>query len=1342
MNQRAVTLAIVPEAGRLLVALTDGRSLGNLGAVEVSEGDLARMRIAARAQWQDGDRSGSARRRQLGTELFSRLLPTAVQEALVATDARPLYLQVSEELADLPWEIAFDGESFLGEKFAVSRRLMGVVPPTGGAQREVLLRPSLRLLVAVADESAVAERVSVFRTGVEIAAAVEMAMLDCKGDPESVRQKLVQADIVRAAEVDLPALNVAESNAGAFASPSLWIISQGTEAAVPGALTRTVRRALAADASVLVLSESGGSTALEQQALAGIAGGLNLAEAVRQAVINESKAGRAFLYGDGDRILLPGAERLRIEDSRRQVSALQYDVVESTNLLESIGGERYSELLASCHERLAQIVQRHGGVANDARGNDGVMCYFGFPVAVEDAAVRAIRAGLALLDSAASLGVKLRVGVSTGEVVIREGQPFGTSVHLAARLQGLARPGTLVTSEATLELARNRFEAEKLPAVELKGIRKPGLLYEVRRERTDADAADSAVATPLIGRQRELQLLHEQWIEAAAGQLRLVQLTGDAGIGKSRLLREFRAHLEGEGAQVIECRCSSESQSSAFHPLIDYLRRALSIRAHDSHADQIAKIRNGLGALPGAEEGVWLIARLLEVASDPRAGLSDVSPARLRERTLEILLAWVESLTRRAALCVIVEDVNWIDPSSREFLRRVLAEKERQPLLVIVTQRTGVAPRWQPPVPAPRLELRGLPVDQARQLVAAVCRDIKLPNQTLRSLAERGDGVPLFLEESARMAIAMRDDAGGPYADIEVPSTIQGLLAARLEALGSARQVAQVAATIGREFPLALLQAVLQHEEISGRIDDLPAQLDALVVSGLLIEKGDIQDPRYFFKHALQREAAYKSLWESHRARLHRAIAEVIAARFGELADRQPELVAYHFAEARLDAEAINYWERAARLAASRSANDEAISHVDNALSLIQRLAASQERDRTELRLLLLKAARLIATEGYGAQQVEGVYRSALSIARALGDDIALSKVVLGLEGFCFMRGEFDAAQKLAQEAESLVAQRSDPMARLQSRWAVANLLFHRGALAPAVEHMNDCLRVYESLEHRPNAVQDPGVMCLCYSAWGLWELGYPDQALERAQRVVELAERLGHRFSMGEACGFRTTVHYFRGEYRDALNWAKRAIDICEDAGFVVWLAHARVMYGRILAELDDASAGVAEMMRGYETWADSGAVVTRPFYLAMQAEGLELADRHSEALDVLRTALQLIDRHGERYYEPEIRRLHGRLLLGVESDASGPYSHGAEEAERWFLSALSVARELQLRSLALRAATDLASLWLRSDRVEDARRLLGEARSEITGGAGTADLQRASVLLAQLETRTEARL
>ena len=1331
---RPVTLSVLRLGDELSMALTDSRGLARIEKVAVS---AAALDGVAKTCLRAAEPNGSHGLERAGADLFDRLFPEAVRSFLRQSPPRHLQLQLAQELLWLPWEQAFDGESFLGEKFPISRQMLSGSEYAEPRAVRVDARALRVAAFAERGDPQAARTVSDYRPALEAIDGLAVTWVDgSTSTTEQLRRLLEGSDVchwIGRCDEDLSVLfGLVELQS----MPALFVVELAGPTDDPR-VEQTARRLTEAsqrDGANLILQLAG--TSLHPRFATALYAGLAQGEPLAVAVANARRQANSLclFYGNGQQTPRPLASRINTDDSHRQVTILSYDLVDSTRMLAAMGAERYSELLSGYHQRCAEIVHYHGGTAEDARGDDGVMCYFGLPVATEGSAEQCILAALEIQNVVRSLDVQTRIGIATGEVAVRDNLPHGVPVHLAARLQSIATPGTVVVAESTRQLVKDRFDFELLAEPRaLKGIDQPGKVYRVSGVRPwgsleGIEAAPSL--TPFVGRGNELRLLREHWASALTGGVRVVRVSGDAGIGKSRLVREFRSELAAAGARVMECRCTHDHSASPFHPVIEFLYRTLQISDGDSAAtrlDKIAAFADG-----ASKDGPALIARLFSLPFEQRFGRLDYTPERLRERTLQVLLSLFRARTRKTPTCLIVEDANWSDPSSGELLSRLVASAKRVPLLVILTLRSEAQLSWDFRADSSLIEVRGLDPESARALVVAASGGARLPKDVVRALAERGDGVPLFIEESTRMAVEL---GTGGHSSLEalrraVPATIQDLLMARLDRLGNAKQVAQIGGTIGREFPLTLLRAVVEHERAALSATDLAERLRVLTASGMLVEKGDAQNRIYYFKHALVRDAAYNSLWERDRLRLHRAIAEVVAAQFPEIAESQPELLAYHYTEAHQDREALAYWERAARHAASRSANYEAIDHLQRGLALLMLSPEGSERDRIELRLMLLLAARLIASEGYGAEQVESVYRRALGLCTALGDESALVRVQLGLEGYHFMQGDFAQARAYADQAAAMAARGSDPIASLQARWAVANIVMHQGDFVTAVEQMDACLKTYEELKHRPSAVQDPGVMCLCYSAWGLWEMGYPDQALERAARAVDLANTLRHSFSMGVAFGFRSTVHHFRGEYEDARVWAERAIEVCEDAGFVVWLAHAKVMHGRILAELGEPARGVEEMRVGYDMWAETGAVVTQPFYLAMQCEGLLLAGQLNEARAVIDHALQLVEANGERYYEAEIRRLRGELML---RDGDGGAS-AKFDGERWLLAAHQVAATQKLGSLELRAALSLAQFGLPSSSAKTARRFLTDALGKVHGGEATLDVRRGRRLLQEL--------
>jgi predicted ATPase len=538
-----------------------------------------------------------------------------------------------------------------------------------------------------------------------------------------------------------------------------------------------------------------------------------------------------------------------------------------------------------------------------------------------------------------------------------------------------------------------------------------------------------------------------------------------------------------------------------------------------------------------------------------------------------------------------------------------------------------------------------------------------------------------------------------------MPGKVQDLLMARLDRLNAAKVVAQYASSIGRHFSQSLIQAVCTHESAPIRVDGVLFHLESLVRAGILGQSNLGQGVQYHFRHALMQDAAYESLWERDRRRCHATVARVISESFPGLAAGQPEVLARHCGAAGLPEPAVQYYENAARLAISRAAQEEASQHLSAALALIESLPSGSARDRTELRLLLLQAGQGIALHGYGADQVGTSYRRAEALSRQCGDKRALLRVQFGLEGYLFMRGEFQRAHEVAAGAAELLQSVADPMRRVQAQWAVANLVFHEGHLAEAVRRMDACLADYGKLEQRTGQMQDPAVMSLSYSALAQWALGFADDALARAEQALALATRLKHPLSLGEAHGLKAMLHCYRRDYLDTLECAQRAIHVCESSGFAVWLAHARIMHGWAVAHLGNPKAGLAEMAAGYAQWTSTGAVVTCAFYLGVQAEALALAGEPAQGLALLDQALAIATRCGERYFEAELCRLQGELLLHSKNNSK---EANQDKAQDWFLRSIAVARELGQSAFEARAAQSLAQLRLAQGHSTEAAVLL----------------------------------
>lgn len=1226
--------------------------------------------------------------RLLGTELAARLAGSA---------PRALNLQLDEALDAIEWEALSLGTACLGEHFAVARQLMSDAEPT--PVPEAPLAETLALVVV---------------HGV-VARACPQALrvaLDSLTQP-GVREAVLTAHVL---VLDGVTLGELLERVNLPCRERLLVLSW------PEA-PELLAAALDQSAAILGLAQERDLVGEPVQSLTlQLNSGASVGEALRRLHRRTAPARlEARFYGD------PAMRFIRIQTppSRRQVTSLSFDLVGSTWVLQQLGDEAYAEMLASLHARCTDIVRRHGGLPDDPQGDDGVMCYFGHPSAVEDAPTHAVEAGLHIVRTVSELGVSVRVGIATGLVAVRAGQPVGLSIHLSARLQQLAASGTVLISAATRQLVVHAFELQALAdRPELKGIEASEALYLVLGPSRDARAhrlERLPWLTPLVGREAELEHLHECWRQTRVGESRLALVRAEAGMGKSRLVREFRVQLVQAGIKVLECRCRAEASASPYLALAEALRRWLGIGSVEAGSEALEKLAAALPKESRESEPFALMAALLGLAPQP----PQVSPSRLRQRMLALLLDWFGAFAKDQACCLIVEDWHWVDPSMREFVEHLVDRSGGPGLLVVLTMRSEVEPAALRFGRFERIDLAGLPPQAARELVSRVCEKAPLPASLVRQLAARGDGVPLFLEEAARMALELgADRLDADAAALEaVPASLQDLLMARLDGLGPAKPVAQVAAVLGREFSLTLLMALLEAGRFALDAASLGEQLAALEASGLVRSEGGGQ---YAFKHALVRDTAYASLWARDRHALHAQVVALLQERWPELAARRPELLAHHQTEAGLHVEALAQWELAARNAAARSAELEAISHLRRALAVLPRLGPSPERDRTALRLQLLMAARLIATEGYGAEAVSRAYLEAGRLCDSLGDESARFKVEMGLEAYRFMRADFGPALEHGRRAAAIAEKSGDTRQRLHAHWGLACTLFHQGELRATMREMETGLALYTPALHRLFGVQDPGVMCLAYSSWGLWERGRPDAALARINHAVNIAAEFEHKFSQAVALAYSVSIHLLRGEPEAALARADPCIHVCEESGFPVWLAITRCMRGRLLCGRGEFETGLADMRAGYAQWLSTGSMVSRPLYLALQAEGLTLAGQIDAATACLDEGLAIAGRYGERHYEAELRRLRGELAL----------LQGAEpaEAEAWLKGAYGLALRQHRLGFALRSATSLARLWASNGRQVRARRLLVPLVARWSEGRTTHDLRAALALCESL--------
>lgn len=987
------------------------------------------------------------------------------------------------------------------------------------------------------------------------------------------------------------------------------------------------------------------------------------------------------LYGDGR------GQPSGSEQGWRPVTALSIDLVGSTLLLQSLGAERYAERLQAYHERCRDVIQRLDGSLDTPQGDDGLMAYFGFPLAVEDAAARALTAAWQLSCAMTAMDLPVRIGVASGQLAVSAQQAFGPEVHFAARLCAASRPGQILVAPSTRDRVGAEFVLEPCgEALTLKDFGTQAAIHELRGLRMAAAGREPLRGGGFVGRRRELDLLREAWTAACAGHLQWCVVHGDAGIGKSRLLQEFSRELRAQGRPCLELTGQAQSGSSPFAAVVDGLRRFWSIDPDVDAAGLLRRLPELLPPQHRERDDQDELARLLvlsrsDVGSDTGGG---------QRRWSELLLDCLRGLVARGPLCVLVDDAHWLDPSSVDLLRRLREACVDRPLLVLSGER-GAAVRAMAFSGAVALELQGLTETEARELAGRL--GAALPERVRQRIIERAEGIPLYLEESLRMFSQRNAQASG-----EVPATLEDLLMVRLDELGPDRALAQLVSVLGREFSAVQLDALLEQDdpfvERAGQLGSLGALLD----SGLL-QAIDGPLPGYRFKHALIRDAAYGSIWTPDRKRLHGLCADLIERCTPGLWQQRPEQVAYHLEAAGRHSAARRAWLAAAQLSATRQAHHETVELAQRALALQEQVVDDAERARSTMQLHLLLASAQIALQGYGSGAVEAAYQAAEQAGNQLADTAHSLRIRLGLEACYVMRGDLPRAAALAQAGVAATDWAQDARLALQSRWALANVRFHQGDWSAALAGFDDCLVHYQPDLHRRSSVQDPAIMCLGYSSWIHFELGQADEALHRIERMLALADQLQHPFSSGVALGFAASIKRLCGDVEAAWLHAQDAVRICERGGFQVWLAHAWMVRGQLRSDRGDLPGGAEDMDRGYGLWVGGGARISCATYLATRAEVLLRQGQTARAAADLREAWQISEQIGEHYYQAELLR-----LLGLCAWQAGEPLRAASTLD----GALVMAERQRRPGLALRCALSLGAFHAAQGQCQAAARRL----------------------------------
>ncbi len=1034
------------------------------------------------------------------------------------------------------------------------------------------------------------------------------------------------------------------------------------------------------------------------------------------------------------------------------------DLVGSTALSTRLDPEDLGEVIGAYHRVCAAEVSRFGGFVARYMG-DGVLAYFGYPQAHEDDAERAVRSGLALLEAVGRLSApfditpRVRIGIATGLAVVgdligegaaQEHAAMGETPNLAARLQAFADPNTVVIASSTRRLTGGLFVYRDLGPVTLKGFNAPMRVWQVvgpSSVESRFEALRDIELTPLVGRDEEMELLLRRWRQVEAGEGRVVVLVGEPGIGKSRIAREFGERLAKEAHTSLRFFCSPHHDNSALFPIIRYLELAANLAREDSPQQKLEKLEALLARVPTAPEAIGLIADLLALPTHGRYGLPELSPKQRKEKMMEALLAQVAELAAQQPVLVVFEDVHWIDPTSLELLTLIAERVALRRVLVIVTTRPPFTMPWLHFAHVTMMSLTRLNQRDGMALVERVTGGRELPGEVLDQILTRTDGVPLFIEELTKMVLEsglLREEGGryalsGPLPEPAIPTTLHDSLMARLDRRAPVREVAQIGAAIGREFSHALLGAVAG---LPG--DKLGTTLDELVRSELVFARDEPPQAVYSFKHALVRDAVYDALLRGRRQELHTRIAVALEERFPEIVEQQPELMAQHCTQAGLTERAIAYWGKAGRKSLARATITEAVAQLRKGLDLISSLPDSQERARQELDLQTTIGPALIVTKGFAAPQVEQAYARARELCRQMGETPQLFTVVWGLWSFYAVRAELQIAKELGDQLLTMAERQQDPALLVTAHVTMAVLLHNMGEPLSARAHLEQALVRYDPQQHHSLISRfghDEGLSALVFAAHASWYLGYPDQAMARIGEALSLARELSHPLSLANALDFRAWLHVYRREPSLAQEQAEADLALSVKQGFEFFVAHAKAFRGWALVEQGKGEEGIAQIRAGLAAYRATGAELERSYFLGLLAQAYGEVGQQEEGLRVVGQALAEVHQHGVRFYEAELYRLKGELLLMRNGGRGGSRTPAIEEAEIWFRLALEMARRQQAKSLELRATTSLSRLWQQQGKHDAAHELLVDVYGWFTEGFDTADLVEARALLRELE-------
>ncbi|MFN2417996.1 MAG: AAA family ATPase [Candidatus Limnocylindria bacterium] len=1041
---------------------------------------------------------------------------------------------------------------------------------------------------------------------------------------------------------------------------------------------------------------------------------------------------------------------------RRQLTVLFCDLVGSTELADQLDPEDLRGVVLDYQSTCAAVIAAYDGHIAQYLG-DGLLVYFGYPTAHEDDAQRAVRSGLGIveaiergnerLEAERGARIAVRVGIHTGMVVAgemgagarRENLAVGRTPNIAARLQTLASPNAVLISASTHHLVAGYFELESLGPHELRGISEPIEVYRAIHQspaRSRLEAAQAGGLTKLVGREEDRRILLDAWSRAVAGSGQVVFITGQAGIGKSRLVHMLEEHVASEpSAWLTPCQGSPYHGATALYPFIELFERFILRFDRGDTPEQRAEKLDGWLVQYGfdLESVAPLFITLLGLPDDHRYPAPSVTPERQKQLTIEALVSAIVQRAARQPVLFVFEDAQWADPTTLDLLGTILDRAPANRLMAVITYRDDARPAIADREGTTELTLERLAPEESTAMIERVAGGLRLPDEVERQIVSRTDGVPLFVEELTKNLLESgllaqingRWELSAPLPPMAVPATLHDSLMARLDRLGPAKAVAQLGSVIGREFEFELLQAVAPWDEAAIR-----DRLDALVKAELLVASGQPDGERFIFKHALIQEAAYLSLLRSARNEHHERVARALVERFADTTAGRPEMVAHHLTQAGQAAASIPYWMAAGQAAMGRSANLDAVSHLTTAIDQLATLPESPQRAGQELGLRVLTAVPMTLTRGWANPEVGEMYERAAELTEVVGEVPELFPTRVGVLTYYLVRGQLTTAYELAVRDLELADRFGDVDFQIEAELDRGTTSYYLGNAVESRTHLERAAALYDAPRHHPHVFmygKDPGAVAMVHLSGVLWLSGEPERGLATANAARALSETWFHPFSALWAGVGQAFAHQVRGDASAVADVADWIASESVEQVFPNWLAQGQVFLGWALSATGQADRGVEMMRRGLAIWEMTGAELFRTYLLSLLADGLRTAGDAEGALEIVESALALADRTNERFWEAELHRLRGDLVLDT----------GANEAtaDAEYATALELARGRGQRALELRAATSRARLLRAGGDASGGEALLRPILAQFPEQAETRDLAAANAILTGAE-------